>query len=209
MNNKILITGNRGFIGYWLSFALKMQGYKIYGIDNLSSKGKRLSSYCKKKIFEKEAKLNISNSKKIIFFLKKYKPSIVINVAGQAIVPRAFEKPVETLISNSLGPLILLDAIKRFNFVKTGIFITSDKVYENNEKNQLFQEKNRLGGKDIYSVSKTANELICKAYVKSFFSQKKNIQTIRLGNVVGGGDWSINRLIPDLINAWNKKKHLK
>ncbi len=204
---KVLITGHRGFIGIWLSYFFKMYGWKIYGIDNLSSEGDRLYNLIPN-IFEKQLNSSIENTKRISKFINKIKPNLLINVAGQAIVPKAFRKPLETFNSNTLGTLTLLEILKKNQSIKSAIFITSDKVYKNNNKSEIFKENNQLEGKDIYSSSKVFADQLVKIYSKNFI-YKKNLQIVRLGNVVGGGDWSINRLIPDLIHSITKKKKFK
>jgi CDP-glucose 4,6-dehydratase len=206
---KVLITGHKGFIGIWVSSMFSRLGWKVYGVDNNSSKGDRLYNKIKIK-FEKEINCSIEDEKKILNFIKKTKPSLLINIAGQAIVPRAFKEPKETFSSNTIGTLTLLELLKKTRSIKSGIFITSDKVYKNIDKDRIFKESDQLEGKDIYSSSKVFADNLVKIYSNDYLNNKKiNLQIIRLGNVVGGGDWSINRLIPDLVHAAVGKKIFK
>lgn len=129
-------------------------------------------------------------------------PELIVHLAGQAIVPRAFKQPYLTYRSNALGTIAVLEAARLTESVRSVVCITSDKVYENGNDGHPFSETDPLGGGDIYSVSKSSSELIARAYSNAHLTGRAlNIQTVRLGNVVGGGDWSINRLIPDLIHA--------
>ena len=206
--NNVLVTGNQGFIGCWISLLLLKNNFNLYGIDDRSSFGERLFDKLKlKSHFKSQYKFNINNLKKIKSIVDTHKIDVIINLAGQAIVPRAFAEPVKTYSDNALGTLSLLNISDESKSVKSFITITSDKVYENFNNGIPFNEDDPLGGKDIYSISKSASENIVATYIKSHQLKKDlNIQTIRLGNVVGGGDFSINRLIPDLFNSVKLKE---
>ena len=205
---KVLITGHKGFIGFWLSYFYKMFGWRVFGVDNLSSEGERIYDLVPN-FFEKELSCSIEDKTKMKEFIKIIKPNLMINVAGQAIVPKAFRNPIQTFNSNTLGTLRLLEILRENESIKSAIFITSDKVYKNTNKSEIFKETDQLEGKDMYSCSKVFADQLVKIYVDNFISKKKNLQIVRLGNVVGGGDWSVNRLVPDLINAIIKKKYFK
>jgi CDP-glucose 4,6-dehydratase len=202
-NKKVVITGNQGFIGVWTTALFLSLGWKVYGIDNRSSSGDRLFDNVNlQDSLEMQSDIDISSVVDVEAFLQECQPSLIINLAGQAIVPRAFREPFATFMSNTVGTLSVLDAANRVNSVKAIAFITSDKVYENKNDLKPFSESDELGGKDIYSLSKSCCERICSTYLNSgLLRHDLNIQTIRLGNVVGGGDWSINRLVPDIIKS--------
>lgn len=202
-NKKVVITGNQGFIGVWTTALFLSLGWKVYGIDNRSSFGGRLfDSMNFRNSLEMQSNIDISSVDDVEEFLQECQPSLIINLAGQAIVPRAFREPFSTFMSNTVGTLAVLDAANRVESVKAISFITSDKVYENKNDLKPFSESDELGGKDIYSLSKTCCEKVCDVYLNSgLLRADLNIQTIRLGNVVGGGDWSINRLVPDIVQS--------
>jgi len=203
----ILITGNQGFIGCWVSLGLIKNNFNLIGVDNRSSYGLRLFDKLKlNKYFLAQYKADINNQKKISSIIYEHKIDVIINLAGQAIVPRAFAEPIKTYRDNTLGTLTLLYLSDSSKSVKSFITITSDKVYDNLNTGKPFVENDPLGGKDIYSISKSASENIVSTYLKTHQKKNLNVQTIRLGNVVGGGDFSINRLVPDLYYAVSTNK---
>ena len=208
---KVLVTGHQGFIGIWTAFAFKQQGWAVYGLDNRSSYGERL--YDKAElgtIMTDERDCDVADMAVWKDWIADIKPELIVNLAGQAIYPRAFADPYMTYRSNTLGTLAVLEVAKQVPEVKAALCVTSDKVYENNNDGHHFTEADKLGGMDIYSVSKSSAELVCKAYSKAHLVDRDlSVQSIRLGNVVGGGDWSINRLLPDLINAQMHGKEFK
>ena len=199
---KILITGNQGFIGYWLSKRLMSEGCTVLGIDNQSSFGER--QCLKENHTASNEQLCVDLCKPALWQTEaaEFDPEVVIHLAAQAILPRSYRDPFETVQNNIISTQHVLDFCNNSETVKSLVCVTSDKVYENNGTGQHFSEEDTLGGKDAYSLSKTTCELLCKAY---HITHRKNInlsiQTARLGNVVGGGDWSVDRLIPDLMRA--------
>lgn len=197
----VLVTGNQGFIGAWLSLSLLRKGYRVVGLDNRTSPGKRMADEIKLETqISRQYNEDICDLEKIKSIYTNEKPDLVINVAGQAIVPRAHREPYETFRTNTLGTVSMLEAARTTEIPKSVICITSDKVYKNNEQIWPYRENDTLGGKDIYSVSKSSAELVCGAYAETHLKNLDiNIQSVRLGNVVGGGDWSKNRLIPDIM----------
>lgn len=208
---KILITGNKGFIGSWACVYFFNKGFEVYGLDNMSSYGKRLFEIANLEKIVKDQKItNVEDVDTWKSWAELINPDIILHLAGQAIVPRAFKEPFMTFKSNTLGTLAVLEISKGIKNLKSTLCITSDKVYENLGEKTPFVETDKLGGTDIYSISKTCCELIANVYLKTHFENSTiNLQTIRLGNVVGGGDWSINRLIPDLINSIDQKSIFK
>jgi CDP-glucose 4,6-dehydratase len=207
-NKKVLVTGATGFKGAWLCLWLKMLGAKVYGIGYKPNNNKRLFDQLnlKKKIHLKN--IDITNYLVLNSYIKKIRPEIIFHLAAQSIISNSYKYPRYTYQVNSFGTLNLIDVIKSIKFVKSVIFVTSDKCYQSNNSIIGFKENDRLGGVDPYSGSKASAEIIVNTYYQSFFKDKlqTGVATARAGNVVGGGDWSKDRLIPDAIKFLNKKK---
>jgi CDP-glucose 4,6-dehydratase len=160
-----------------------------------------------KKILSKN--LDIRNLKVLKRFIRKYQPDFVFHLAAQSIVRTAYENPIKTWSTNTIGTVNILESLRQLKKKCIAVIITSDKCYENLEIKRGYHENDRLGGKDPYSASKASADIAIRSYISSFFSYKKNkvlIATARAGNVIGGGDWSSNRLIPDCVRSWSKKK---
>ncbi len=208
-NKKIIITGHTGFKGSWLlSWLIKLEA-NILGISkNIPTSPSHYNLINKKKF--KNLKLNITNQKKLKRVIKKFKPDFIFHLAAQAIVFKSIKNPIETWNSNLIGTLNLLEAVKNYKRKCAIVIITSDKCYENKELNRGYSEKDRLGGSDPYSASKAAAEILIHSYLKTYFSKnnKLRIATARAGNVIGGGDWSESRIIPDCVRAWSKNKKI-
>ncbi len=204
---KILVTGATGFKGAWLSYWLYLLGANVYGIGFSPNKNKNLFYSLKldKKINLKL--MDIRDKKKLSSLLLKFKPQIIFHLAAQPLILDSYKKPYLTYSVNTVGTLNLLECVKNFNFVKSIVCITSDKCYESNFSTKGFKENDKLGGIDPYSGSKASAEIIIRTYYESFFKKKNcGLASARAGNVIGGGDWSENRLIPDAINSIHKNK---
>jgi len=202
----VLVTGHTGFIGSWLVLWLQSLGAKVVGYS--------LEPSTKPSLFETlgleneithiigdiQDKQNLSDS------IEKYKPEIVIHLAAQSLVRVSYEDPVETFRTNILGTVNILDSIRKSDSVSSCVVMTSDKCYQNLDANRFHKETDHLGGSDPYSASKGAAEIITNSFRNSFFN-KGNIATVRAGNVIGGGDWAKDRIVPDCIRALtiNKK----
>ncbi len=202
----VLVTGHTGFKGSWLSIWLTMLGAKVVGYS-LSEYGYR-SNFCACNLHEKlhaDIRADVRDSETLEKVFAQYKPEIVFHLAAQALVRTSYQEPKLTYETNLMGSLNILEAVRKFNFVKTVIMITSDKCYENVEQIWGYKETDRMGGYDPYSSSKGCAELMISSYRNSFFNPKdyskhgKSVVSVRAGNVIGGGDWSDNRLIPDCI----------
>ena len=207
---KVFITGHTGFKGAWLSYVLKLLGAKVYGY---SLKPKSRYSFFEllimnKGYFEKNIYANILELKKIKKEIRKAKPDIVFHLAAQALVRKSYKNPLETYNVNYIGSLNLMHACLNQKSIKSIVLVTSDKVYEVNKK-KVFKETDRLGGLDPYSASKASAEIAISSFASSFFDLKKvGIATVRAGNVIGGGDWGEDRLIPDIIKSCKNNKFM-
>jgi CDP-glucose 4,6-dehydratase len=205
-NKTVLVTGHTGFIGTWMSLWLDLLGAKVIGYS--------LNPLTKPSIFEiLKLKKNITHVigdvtdfEKLQQIIKTNKPEFVFHLAAQAIVRESYDNPLETFQTNVMGTANILESIKNSS-VKSCIIMTSDKCYENRELGRAFKESDSMGGNDPYSASKGAAELVTTAYRNSFFKNKKiGIASVRSGNVIGGGDWSSDRLIPDCFRSLYQNK---
>jgi CDP-glucose 4,6-dehydratase len=205
---KVLITGHTGFKGGWLAIWLDMLGAKVlgYALDPTYEKGIFQSSGIADHIMDYRA--DIRDRNKLFEFFKKEQPEIVFHLAAQPLVLESYKNPVETFEVNVQGTVNVLEAIRQTTSVKVAVMITTDKCYENKEWLWGYRENEPMGGHDPYSASKGAAELVINAYRRSFFMEdgKTAIASARAGNVIGGGDWSENRLVPDIIKAIMDKK---
>jgi len=211
LGKKVLITGNTGFKGSWLTISLLELGANIIGISSKKKGRLFIHNYLNlgKKI--KQYFINILNYKSLEKIILKEKPEIIFHLAAQPIVKYSYLKPYETFCINSLGTVNLLEIIKKLKNKFAFINITTDKVYKQNFKNKEFRVEDPLGGNDIYSGSKACSEIMTHCYYKSFFFNKNiiGIATARAGNVIGGFDWSKNRIIPDFFRSIKNNKCLK
>lgn len=205
-NKKILITGHTGFKGSWLSFWLMKLGADIVGYslrpNTVPSHYKLLDLDIKSEIGD------IRNRENLEDIIKKNKPDIIFHLAAQPLVRLSYSIPLETLYTNIIGTANLLDVCRKVDSVKALVNVTSDKCYNNKEWVWGYRENDEMGGYDPYSVSKGCSELITSSFRSSFFNindyKKKHntlVASCRAGNVIGGGDWAIDRLIPDIMTA--------
>ena len=208
-NLKVLVTGSTGFKGSWLSFWLNKLGSKVIGVGLKPEKNFVLYEQLKlrKKIYQYI--MNIENYKKLNNLIKKEKPDIIFHLAAQSIVSESFKKPLSTIRSNVLGSANILEIV-RINKIKSLVYVTSDKCYLNQGFKKNYKETDTLGGHDNYSSSKASAEILFHSYFHSFLKNNKNTcaGTVRAGNVIGGGDFKENRIIPDFFRAISNKKTL-
>lgn len=210
-NKKVLVTGHTGFKGSWLTMWLNMLGAKVVGIaldpdqPNGAYNAMKIGSMC----YDLRQDINDLNAVKNIF--TKHQPEIVFHLAAQPLVLDSYQKPIETLQTNIIGTANILEACRHTPSVKTIVIITTDKCYENRETLKGYAETDRLGGKDPYSASKAAAEIVVNSYRESFFKSNPNIglATVRAGNVIGGGDWAANRILPDCIRSLKENKPIE
>lgn len=203
---KVLITGNTGFKGSWLTFFLKKLDCKVYGVSDRDYEGIfQLSDT--KKVLEKQYYLDFidESSDSIAKLLEEIKPDIIFHFAAQSLVKKAAENPIKTIEINSLGTIKLLEAANKVDSIKLITISTTDKVYA--IPDNLNTEEDSLHGSEFYSASKVAAENFISAFIKSSKREDLNILTIRSGNVIGGGDRGEARIIPDIISAiYNNSK---
>ena len=210
-NKTVIVTGHTGFKGSWLSLWLIIMGAKVIGISkNIPTKPSHFVLInLKKKI--KHLTLDICNFKKLSNQFKKYNPDFVFHLAAQSLVKKSYLETLETWNTNTIGTLNVLESLRKLKKKTYVVIITSDKSYKNIEISRGYKETDILGGKDPYSASKGSAELAIQSYIHSFFSQKKNnihVTVARAGNVIGGGDWSNDRIIPDCVKSYSKKKNV-
>ncbi len=209
-NKKVFVTGHTGFKGSWLVLILNLLGAKVYGYAlNPPTKPNFFDDLNLGKYLKKDIRNNILELKKIKSAIKKIKPSIVFHLAAQSSVLVSYSDPLKTVNSNVNGTMNVLEAIRAEKTVKVGVIVTTDKVYQNLEKNKKFKEDAHLGGHDIYSGSKAASEIIFQSYKKSFFNLDKcRLSTVRSGNCIGGGDWTKDRIMKDCAEKLINNKEL-
>ena len=208
-NSSVLITGHTGFKGSWLSVWLKYLGAKVIGIsDKVSSEPSHFNEISA--IFDEDIRLDIRDLNELKKTITQQEPKFIFHLAAQPIVLDSYKAPYKTFTTNTLGTINLLESLRDFKTECNLVLITSDKVYQNLELSRGYHENDRIGGYDPYSGSKGAAELVIRSYFHSFFSKDHNVKLAiaRAGNVVGGGDWSSGRIVPDIIKSWQNSKPL-
>ena len=214
-NKTVLVTGHTGFKGSWLALWLEKLGAQVvgYALDPITDRDNYVLTGLSERITDIRG--DIRNAAKLEAVFEKYQPEYVFHLAAQPIVSIGYEKPVETYEINVMGSINVLECIRKCKKTKIGIFITTDKCYDNKEQFWGYRENDALGGYDPYSSSKGAAEIAIHSWQCSFMNPKdvshhgKAIATVRAGNVIGGGDWSPNRIIPDCIRALEKDEPIQ
>jgi len=201
-NKRVLITGHTGFKGAWLTLWLQTLGAKVITISLRPDTKPNLFKLIRKNLNIESNYLDLRNFNEVLKIINHSKPEIVMHLAAEAIVSKSLTNPLKTFTSNIIGTVNLLEALRSSKSVKVILVVTSDKVYKNTNKKKAFAEGDILGGVDPYSASKSATEIIVSSYYNNFFKKRKiPLVTARGGNVLGGGDWGYNRLIPDIWRA--------
>ncbi len=210
LNKRVLVTGHTGFKGGWLSLWLELLGARVFGISLPPKSGPNLfekaniahgieSHYC-----------DIRDCENVKALVHKFKPQIVFHLAAQPLVRESYRDPLGTFSSNIMGTANVLDSLRGLESVQVSVMVTTDKVYKNQEHFYPYREEDPLGGRDPYSASKAASEIVIESYRDSFLrEQGVAVASARAGNVIGGGDWSEDRLIPDAIRAWQLDETLE
>ncbi len=216
-NKKVFVTGHTGFKGSWLSIWLHSLGAKVYGYALSPNTEPNLFTLTKiDKLLEESIIADIRNFSFLKDKLIKIDPDIIIHMAAQPLVRESYKNPLETYEINVMGTANLLEAVRACQNIKAIINVTTDKCYENKEWLWAYRENEPLGGYDPYSSSKACSELVTATYRNSFFNPKEfgkthqvALASARAGNVIGGGDWAEDRLIPDFIRAILKNETIK
>ena len=211
---KVLVTGHTGFKGSWLSIWLKELGAEVigYSLEPYTEKDLFVLSKLSEKIIDIRG--DIRDRKHLREVFDRYQPEIVFHLAAQPLVRLSYDIPVETYETNLMGTINILEEIRNSQSVKVGIMITTDKCYENKEQIWGYRENEAMGGYDPYSSSKGACEIAIHSWIQSYFNPKdyekhgKSIASVRAGNVIGGGDWAKDRIIPDCIRALEKNEEI-
>lgn len=214
---RVLITGHTGFKGSWLSIWLHELGAEVVGLglEPFSDRDNFMLSGIGGKI-KADIRADIRDGQKMKEIFRKYQPEIVFHLAAQPLVRLSYEIPVETYETNLMGTINVMEAIRATDSVKVGVMITTDKCYENKEQIWGYRENEPMGGYDPYSSSKGAAEIAIASWRRSFFNPadygKKHhvtLASVRAGNVIGGGDWALDRIIPDCIKGLEAGKPIE
>jgi CDP-glucose 4,6-dehydratase len=196
-----LVTGHTGFKGSWLSLMLQLQGHTVSGIS-LNPPEKSLFNQANlSNLFQNDLRIDIRNSAELSNAVKIIDPEVIIHLAAQPLVRESYRDPVGTFETNVLGTLNLLEATKGLLKLKATLVVTTDKVYKNHNHLRGYLETDELGGDDPYSASKAGADIATQSWAKSF--AKSPVAIARAGNVIGGGDWAVDRIIPDIVNAFS------
>lgn len=207
---KVLLTGHTGFKGAWMLMLLKELGAKVYGMSLPAAENALYNLINGVDLCEDEALIDIRDRVQVLRYINFWEPDIIIHMAAQAIVQESYQQPLYTFQVNVEGSINILEAVRILNKNTLNLMITTDKVYQNLEEGRPFKENDPLGGQDPYSASKAAMEIAVDSYYQSFLKDAGHqLIKLRAGNVIGGGDRSAYRLIPDVINTWEKGEILK
>ncbi len=214
---KVLVTGHTGFKGSWLSIWLHELGAEVFGVglDPYTEKDNYVLSGIGKKI-KADIRADIRGRMRMKEIFAEYRPEIVFHLAAQPLVRLSYEIPVETYQTNVMGTINVMEAIRVTDSVRVGVMITTDKCYDNKETLTGYKENDPFGGYDPYSSSKGACEIAIQSWRRSFFNPEDygrkhhaSLSSVRAGNVIGGGDWAKDRIIPDCIRALEASKPIE
>ena len=212
-NKKVFLTGHTGFKGAWMLQLLCWLGADVKGYSLAPEKPQDLFNQIDgAKLCSSSIIADLKDAATLQQELENYQPDFVFHLAAQALVRRSYAAPVDTFMVNAIGTANVLQAMRGLKKTCIGLMITTDKVYENPERGLPFSEEDKLGGYDPYSASKAAAEIVIDSFRRSFFhpekyeEHKKAIASVRAGNVIGGGDYADDRIIPDIIRALEKKE---
>ncbi|WP_170333716.1 CDP-glucose 4,6-dehydratase [Ruegeria arenilitoris] len=203
---RVLVTGHSGFKGGWMSAWLTRLGAHVTGLALPPEPGPSFYAACGIEQITDSRFADIRDATALNMTLQDVDAEVIFHMAAQPLVRKSYRDPVETFATNVQGTVHVLEAARRMPSLRAVVVVTSDKCYDNREGAWGFRENDPLGGKDPYSASKGATELVAQSYAHSFFADPEGPQlaTVRAGNVFGGGDWSEDRLVPDIICAWER-----
>ena len=206
---RVVITGHTGFKGAWLALWLQRLGADVTGIALAPNTVPNLFELARIERGMTSHFCDVRNAGNLAEVMLTASPEIVFHLAAQALVHASYRDPLTTYATNVMGTANLLEALRGVDGIKVAVMVTTDKVYHNNEGPYPYRETDALGGRDPYSASKAASEIVIASYRDSYLRELAvAVATARAGNVVGGGDWSANRLIPDAVRAWQAAKPL-
>ncbi len=207
---KVLVTGDTGFKGSWMCLWLKELGADVYGyaLPPLTKQDNYVTTGLASKIKHRDG--DVRDKEKLQTYFNEVQPDLAFHLAAQPLVIDSYNNPHYNFETNLMGTVNFFEAVRHCPSVKVAVNVTTDKCYKNNEIDYGYKETDPMGGDDPYSASKGCSELITNSYLKSFFTKAgtANIASGRAGNVIGGGDWADNRIIPDIIRAYQNKKDL-
>jgi CDP-glucose 4,6-dehydratase len=204
---RVLVTGHTGFKGSWISLWLSSLGAQVVGFALAPPTNPSLFKLARLSELMTHVEGDIRDLDQTIQTVSEHRPDIIIHMAAQPLVRLSYSQPVATYATNVMGTVHLLEAVRRVRTVRAVVSVTSDKCYENREWEWGYRETEPMGGHDPYSSSKGCAELVCASYRNSFFPPDQfdqhgvAIATVRAGNVIGGGDWSLDRLVPDIVRS--------
>jgi len=206
---RVLLTGHTGFKGGWLALWLHRLGAEVTGISQPPNTDPNLFDLANIHNLCRSHFCDIRDAKKLAMLIKQAQPEIVFHLAAQPLVRESYRLPLETFSTNVMGTAHVLDALRGLDGVRAVVMVTTDKVYHNNEWLWAYREDDALGGHDPYSASKAASEIVISSFRDAFLAEQGvAVASARAGNVIGGGDWSSDRLIPDAVRAWQLGKPL-
>jgi CDP-glucose 4,6-dehydratase len=206
---RVLLTGHTGFKGSWLALWLNYLGAQVTGIALPPATKPSLFELARVSVLLNNYFCDIRDAESLSRIVRSLQPEIVLHLAAQPLVRASYKEPLETFATNIMGTAHILDALRKLDLVRVAILVTTDKVYRNREKPYPYKEEDALGGHDPYSASKAASEIVIASYRDAFLKdQGVAVASARAGNVIGGGDWSEDRLIPDAVRAWQANTDL-
>lgn len=205
---KVLITGHTGFKGSWMAIWLKELGAEVYGyaLEPYTQKDNFVTTHLKNKINHRIG--DVRHKEDLAQYVQQIKPDIAFHLAAQPLVIESYHQPHYNFETNLMGTVNFFEAVRSCSSVKVAVNVTTDKCYQNIEQNIAYKEDDKMGGDDPYSASKGCSELITHSYEVSFFNSENtaHIASARAGNVIGGGDWADNRIIPDLMRGYENNE---
>lgn len=214
-NKRVFLTGHTGFKGAWMTMILHRMGAKVMGYSLAPNTHPSMFQVINGEKLCHSVIGDIRNTELLHKSMVEFQPDIIFHLAAQPIVRTSYKIPAETFEVNAIGTANVLDGIRLLEKPCVGVMITTDKVYQNNETGQAYKETDPFGGYDPYSASKACAELVIDSYRKSFFNPEnygqhhKAIASARAGNVIGGGDWAADRLVPDIVRALSKNETIQ
>jgi CDP-glucose 4,6-dehydratase len=209
-DRRVLLTGHTGFKGAWLSLWFEQLGAQVFGIGLPPDTEPSLFTFLEPFKGQRSRLADIRDKAAVTETVEEAQPQIVIHMAAQSLVRQSYREPAETFATNTMGTMQLLDALRGCKTLQAVLVVTTDKVYRPGERKRAYVEDDALGGADPYSASKAAAELVTASMAASFFApQRVPVATVRAGNVIGGGDWAEDRLVPDIWRALKARKPLR